>query len=192
MDGNIRLYDGRTLKCVNILSKCHKNKSIHSVEFSKITNKYLLSNGKDNIIRLWDLRNGKQLMEYLGCKQNICNAQARFSYNDEHIISSTDYKNNARIHIYDCNSGERIFKFRDHKLPITYICVSSIEPAFMSCGMDNKVRFYTVMEKANQSYQKNEIIGEMESMYSGTATNMGLTGIAHNDGFIDVGLDSMV
>ena len=195
MAGDIRLYDSRNMQCVNTLSKVHSNKSIHSIEFGKRTRRYLLSHGKDNIIRLWDLRNGKQVTKFLGVKQSIVRSQARFSHDDKHIITSTDYKNNARILVYDCSTGERIFKFRDHKMPVTWIEASPNEAAFITCGMDCKVKFFAVMEKADYSNNglKSDMLGDIDDIYSGIGANMGMTGLGYTaDAIGDAGLDSIV
>eukprot|EP01084_Bolivina_argentea_P275043 468952_1 len=176
--GDIRLYDGRSLCVVNTLKKFHKNQSITSIRFSKNC-KYLLSYGADNIIRLCDLRVGKECMNYRNNKQinknknikenkennNNLNGQACFTYNDEHILCYSQISN--RIFVYDTNSGHRISKFKDHISSnndnyISYLATSPTEPAFMSASAnDNKNRFYaTIKQMVDMNQNTNQNISQ--------------------------------
>lgn len=64
-DGNIKLWDGVSNKCVNTLVKAHDGYEVCSVEFSK-NGKYLLSAGKNSICKLWELTTSRCLIAYTG------------------------------------------------------------------------------------------------------------------------------
>merc|ERR1712173_93212 len=156
--GSIRLYDGRSMEVVNALHNAHGGKAVTSIQFSNNC-KYLLSAGYDDVIRLIDLRVGKECNKYKNCKNEfkkgeICKNQACFSYNDEHIISYSNVSN--RLFVYDTNSAQRITKFKEHtsgdsKNSITCVATSPTEPAFMCASSnDNKNRFYATIKEIPQ------------------------------------------
>lgn len=64
-DGNIKLWDGVSNRCVNTFVKAHDGLEVCSVEFSK-NGKYLLSAGKNSICKLWELTTSRCLIAYTG------------------------------------------------------------------------------------------------------------------------------
>ena len=166
--GDIRLYDGRSMEIVNRMNKMHNGLCITSLRLSS-NDKYLLSAGYDDIIRLSDLRVGKQCMEYKGCKNNKPhNIQCNFTYNDEHIIAYSNI--NKRIYIYDTNTGQKIKSFKDN---ITYLATSTTEPAFMCAStLNNKTRFYATIKQLSSADDNDD-----DSMRGGYRNN-------HNQNFM--------
>mmetsp|Transcript_11254 Transcript_11254/g.18070 ORF Transcript_11254/g.18070 Transcript_11254/m.18070 type:complete len:543 (+) Transcript_11254:70-1698(+) len=165
--GDVRFYDGRSMKVVNVLKKWHRGKAVSSIEFSK-DGKYLLSAGSDELIRLCDLRKGKQVRVYRGCsnesesekeKQQFT-VQACFTFDDAHVLA---YSNgNNRIFVYDTNTAHRITKFKQHagsdaakSNVITYLAASPTETAFMCGTADNKSRFYATIKHLNATANAN-------------------------------------
>ena len=157
--GYIKLYDGRILKCVNTIKNGHNGKNIISLRFNK-NSKYLLSNGFDNIIKLWDLRNGKTSMEYRGCdsynkiNKNYLKMPGLLSHNDEHIIGY-NYDTN-KINVYDTNTGKKIYKinkeFRSNYL--TSLEISPTNASFVIATNDNRLKFFNITQESIQSKNK--------------------------------------
>ena len=116
--GDIRLYDGRSMECVNCISKIHYGLKITCIRLSK-NDKYLLSTGYDNSTKLTDLRVGRKCQEYNNCNNiKTHNMQCNFTYNDEHIIV---YSNQSKkIYIYDTNTGLKIKHFKDDTVHLLY------------------------------------------------------------------------
>jgi len=136
--GDIRLYDGRTLSTLNTLRRAHSGRPVTSIRFSADC-KYLLSSGYDDVLRLTDLRMGRECVRYRDCRNRVDAAQPQqfqgcFTFNDEHVVAYSNVAN--RIFVFDANSGHRIARFRDHaasssRNEIAYLATSPTEPAFM-------------------------------------------------------------
>merc|ERR1712083_619072 len=101
--------------------------------------------------------------------------QASFSYNDEHVVASSNVANG--IFVYDTNSGHRITNFKDHatdsRNTIDYIACSPIEPAFMcSSSGDRKNRFYAPIKRLSAAEQQQLTVSvEEESPLSNRSQN---------------------
>ncbi|CAH1988371.1 unnamed protein product [Acanthoscelides obtectus] len=64
-DGNIKIWDGVSNRCVNTFVKAHDGLEVCSVVFSR-NGKYLLSSGKNSIPKLWELTTSRCLIAYTG------------------------------------------------------------------------------------------------------------------------------
>ena len=189
--GDIRLYDGRTMDCVNTLRQYHCGRDVTSIRFNT-DSKYLLSAGGDDVIRLTDLRMGRQCQQYLQCRNRVEAArprplfQAVFSYNDEHVVACSNVAN--RIFVYDTNSGHRITNFKDHatdsRNTIDYIAASPTEPAFMcSSSSDCMNRFYAPIKRLSADELSSCV--EDESPMSARSQN------SHTAGSMDANSDPL-
>lgn len=69
-DGNIKLWDGVSNRCVTTFEKAHDGAEVCSAVFSK-NSKYILSSGKDSVVKLWEISTGRTLVKYTG-KHDLC------------------------------------------------------------------------------------------------------------------------
>lgn len=64
-DGSIKLWDGVSNRCVTTFEKAHDGAEVCSAIFSK-NSKYILSSGKDSVVKLWEISTGRTLVKYTG------------------------------------------------------------------------------------------------------------------------------
>ena len=64
-DGSIKLWDGVSNRCVTTFEKAHDGAEVCSAVFSK-NSKYVLSSGKDSVVKLWEISTGRTLVKYTG------------------------------------------------------------------------------------------------------------------------------
>ncbi|RWS19963.1 Cleavage stimulation factor subunit 1-like protein, partial [Leptotrombidium deliense] len=64
-DGDIKIWDGVSSRCVNTFPRAHDSYEICSVSFSR-NGKYVLSSGKDSLVKLWELSMSRCLIAYTG------------------------------------------------------------------------------------------------------------------------------
>lgn len=64
-DGSIKLWDGVSNRCVSTFEKAHDGAEVCSAIFSK-NSKYILSSGKDSVVKLWEISTGRTLVKYTG------------------------------------------------------------------------------------------------------------------------------
>lgn len=67
-DGSIKLWDGVSNRCVTTFEKAHDGAEVCSAIFSK-NSKYVLSSGKDSVVKLWEISTGRTLVKYTGKKE---------------------------------------------------------------------------------------------------------------------------
>ena len=70
LDGDVKIYDAVTGKCVNTIEAGHSGASIIGIDYSKSGN-HLLTTGLDGLGRLWDLSSGKSICTYAGAAQKV-------------------------------------------------------------------------------------------------------------------------
>lgn len=59
------MWDGVSNKCVCTFSAAHEGAEVCSVQFSR-NGKYVLSSGKDSLVKLWELSMSRCLIAYTG------------------------------------------------------------------------------------------------------------------------------
>ncbi|XP_050718351.1 cleavage stimulation factor subunit 1-like [Eriocheir sinensis] len=64
-DGDIKIWDRVSGRCVQTFTKCHDGAEVCSVLYSR-NGKYILSSGLDSIVKLWELSSGRCLIGYTG------------------------------------------------------------------------------------------------------------------------------
>jgi len=70
-DGSIKLWDGVSNRCVTTFDKAHDGAEVCSAVYSK-NSKYILSSGKDSVVKLWEISTGRTLVKYTGKEQAFC------------------------------------------------------------------------------------------------------------------------
>lgn len=133
--GEIKLYDTRMKNDngglgISQAFKAHKGK-LNSIKLNSTEN-YLLSSGRESILRLWDMRNlpndidnfepnkSKCLNEYKGHKCTGYNIDSNFYAREKYLITGSEDSN---IYIYNIVTSEIAFKIKTHQK-----CINLIRP----------------------------------------------------------------
>jgi COMPASS component SWD3 len=121
-DGYIRYYDKRDITNGKPIFKYlgHSNEmgpsKMNSIEFS-MDDIRLLSSGRDNCIKLWDIRKisnketPKSLKVYESHKCKSYNVSCLFFNNENNILTGSE---DNSLYIYNTNTGEVVNKIEDH------------------------------------------------------------------------------
>jgi len=142
-DGSIKVWDGVSGKCVNTCASAHDGNEIGSVMFTR-NNKYILSSGKDSMVKLWELSTNRSLIAYTGAgatgKPEFL-AQATFNHTEEFVM----YPDEATVSlcVWDARSASRqTLLSLGHNGPIRCICHSPVSAGFLTCSDDYRARFW--------------------------------------------------
>ncbi|KAG1658779.1 Cleavage stimulation factor subunit 1 [Nymphon striatum] len=87
-DGDIKVWDGVSNKCINTFPKAHSGEEINSVSFSK-NSKYILSSANDSLIKLWELSTNRCLIAYTGAGatgKQTHRTQAVFNHTEDYVL----------------------------------------------------------------------------------------------------------
>ncbi|KAG0066639.1 cleavage stimulation factor, 3' pre-RNA, subunit 1 [Linnemannia elongata] len=143
-DGSIKVWDAISGKVVRTIEGAHSGKGR---EFSGVTSatiskngRYILSGGMDSARKLWDLGSGKLIHNFLGATQKTEKQSTVFSYNEDFVFSS-DESNNTIV-CWDSRSGNLVKRYAGHQGLIRSVAASPTENAIISCGDDNRVRYW--------------------------------------------------
>ena len=166
--GEIKFYDTRipvTSKTVGISKafKAHKNK-LNSVKLNSAEN-FVLSSGRDSLLRLWDMRmlpqsvddaelNRKYCVnEYSGHKCAGYNIDSNFFAKEQYIITGSEDSN---IYIYDAVSAKIA-----HKIPTHQKCINLLRPiprtfaSFACTGLEDiSIFIWDAMKNTNKCIER--------------------------------------
>lgn len=151
VDGSIKVWDGISGRCINTFAEAHSGQEIYSISFSR-NGKYLLSSGKDSIVKLWELSTSRALIAYTGAgatgKQEH-STQAVFNHTEDYVLfpdeattslCAWNSRNASRCHLMSLG----------HNGPVRYLTHSPVAPAFLTCSDDFRARFWVRRTVANQ------------------------------------------
>lgn len=162
-NGNSSVYSGNNNEEAvfqpSICFRAHSNK-LNSVKLSK-NNQFMLSSGRDNCGRLWDMRklpseissidDSKVVNTYKGHKCTGFNIEFSFFGKDEYAITGSE---DGGIYIYDINNSENIRKYNTNER-----CVNIVRPvpdsrsyhSFVYAGLEHLHLFYCDQESQHNS-----------------------------------------
>lgn len=155
VDGSIKFWDGITNDCINTITNAHGGREVSSIQFSR-NRKYLLTGGKDAMIRIWDvIGGGRQIRRIFTGKQAQCenHLQVCFSYNEDFIFA-TDESTNSVV-AWDTRTGESVQRLTSHTALIRAVASSPVKPHVMSCSDDHSARFWV-----EESLDNDLVMGE--------------------------------
>mgnify|MGYP001810526119 CR=1 FL=1 len=142
-DGQIKIWDGVSNKCIQTFIDAHSAQEICSVAFTR-NSKYLLTSGKDSVVRLWELSAARCLISYTGAgsagKQEK-RAQAVFNHTEDFIFYPDE--KTTTLCCWDARNAQRQNLLSlGHNGFVKTIVHSPIAPHFMSCSDDFRARFW--------------------------------------------------
>ncbi|CAG2114465.1 unnamed protein product [Medioppia subpectinata] len=142
-DGDIRLWDGVSNRCINIFPRAHDGYEISSVVFSRNA-KYVLSSGKDSLVKLWELSMSRCLIAYTGAGasgKQTHRAQACFNHTEDYVLFPDE--KSTSLCCWDSRNAERQQLLSlGHNNAIRQFCHSLTQPAFLTCSDDYRARFW--------------------------------------------------
>ena len=130
-------------RCVNTFAKAHDGAGISSVVFSK-NGKYVLSSGKDSMVKLWELSTSRCLIAYTGAgiigKQQH-RSRAIFNHTEDFVMLPDEATKS--LCSWDArNASRKQLMSLCHNSPVRHIIHSPVTSAFMSCSDDFRARFW--------------------------------------------------
>ncbi|KAF7727069.1 cleavage stimulation factor, 3' pre-RNA, subunit 1 [Apophysomyces ossiformis] len=138
-DGNVRIWDSVSSRCVKLLEKVHSGAAVSSVRMTR-DEKYILTSGLDSVVRLWDISSGKQVMEYVGHEQRTQLLQPTFSYNEDYVLigdeASTD------VICWDTQTGVLLKKISGQNNLVRCVAASPVDNGILTCSDDYRARYF--------------------------------------------------
>lgn len=120
----------------------HDNAEINSVTFTK-NGKYILSCGKDAIVKLWEVAAARPLMYYTGCagmNSPLFRTQAQFNHDEEQVMCPSA---SGQLMVWNSRNAAKLAAIPlVHNGLVKRFCHSTTEPAYLSAGEDGRMRFY--------------------------------------------------
>ncbi|KAH7291661.1 hypothetical protein KP509_29G027200 [Ceratopteris richardii] len=139
-DGCIRIWDGVSASCVHVIEQAHSSLEVTSANFTK-DQRYILSCGKDSMVRLWDVGSGQQVKQYGGSQHDQMRCQAVFNHTEEFVLCIDE--STSEVVVWDALTGEIASRFlSNHSGAPRWLEHSPSESAFITCGNDRSVRFW--------------------------------------------------
>ncbi|KAG0090208.1 hypothetical protein BGZ93_004390 [Podila epicladia] len=139
-DGSIKVWDAVSGKVIRTIDNAHSGKGVTSATISK-NGRYILSGGFDSVGKLWDIGSGKLIHGFTGAVQKTTKQSMIFSYNESFVFSS-DESNNTIV-CWDARNGTLLKRYAGHQGLIRSVSASPTENGLISCGNDNRVRYWT-------------------------------------------------
>ncbi|XP_076365409.1 cleavage stimulation factor subunit 1 Cst50 [Tachypleus tridentatus] len=142
-DGDIKVWDGVSNKCINTFSQAHDGNEVPSVVFSR-NSKYILSSGKDSLVKLWELSMSRCLIAYTGAGasgKQAHRAQAVFNHTEDYVLYP-DEKTTSLCSWDSRNAERQKLLSLGHNNVVRYIVHSPTGPAFLTCSDDFRARFW--------------------------------------------------
>lgn len=139
-DGTIKVWDAISGKVVRTIENAHSGKGVTTATISK-NGKYILSGGWDSIGKLWDLGSGKMIHGFTGAVQKTVKQSTVFSYNEDFVFSS-DESNNTIV-CWDSRTSTLLKRYSGHTALVRSLSASPTENGLISCGNDNRVRYWS-------------------------------------------------
>ncbi|CAE1310649.1 CSTF1 [Acanthosepion pharaonis] len=147
-DGDLKLWDGVSNKCINTFKHAHDGQEVCSAVFSR-NSKYILSSGKDSLVRLWELSTNRCLIIYTGAGSTgkmEHRSQTVFNHTEDYVLFPDE--KTTSLCCWDSRNAERQRLLSlGHNNVVRTIVHSPTGPAFLTCSDDFRARFW--YRKAN-------------------------------------------
>ncbi|EFC43397.1 autophagy related protein [Naegleria gruberi] len=146
-DSAVRLWDMKSFKLISEIERAHDGQQVTSVSFSKDGTK-LLSNGKDNLLNIYDLRMTQKVLDTLkhtDYKNTIAYNKACFSPCGEYCAAGGT---NGKLFIWSLTPqttkamGSAVLVVNGHSSSITGVTWNIDGSQIASCGLDKGLFIY--------------------------------------------------
>ncbi|XP_061687939.1 cleavage stimulation factor subunit 1 isoform X1 [Syngnathoides biaculeatus] len=142
-DGSIKLWDGVSNRCVTTFDKAHDGTEVCSAIFTK-NSKYILSSGKDSVVKLWEISTGRMLVKYTGAGlsgRQMHRTQGVFNHTEDYVLLPDE--RTISLCCWDSRTAERKNLLSlGHNNIVRCIVHSPTNPGFMTCSDDFRARFW--------------------------------------------------
>ncbi|CAF95996.1 unnamed protein product [Tetraodon nigroviridis] len=142
-DGSVKLWDGVSNRCVSTFEKAHDGAEVCSAIFSK-NSKYILSSGKDSVVKLWEISTGRTLVKYTGAGlsgRQMHRTQGVFNHTEDYVLLPDE--RTISLCCWDSRTAERKNLLSlGHNNIVRCIVHSPTNPGFMTCSDDFRARFW--------------------------------------------------
>ncbi|XP_013388489.1 cleavage stimulation factor subunit 1 [Lingula anatina] len=142
-DGDLKLWDGVSNKCVNTFKRAHDGHEVCSAVFSR-NSKYVLTCGKDSLVKLWELSTSRCLIAYTGAGTTgkmEHRTQAVFNHTEDYVLFPDEAT--TSLCCWDSRNADRQKLLAlSHNNVIPCIVHSPTGPAFLTCSDDFRARFW--------------------------------------------------
>eukprot|EP00057_Strongylocentrotus_purpuratus_P032508 XP_787885.3 PREDICTED: cleavage stimulation factor subunit 1 [Strongylocentrotus purpuratus] len=148
-DGAIKLWDGVSNRCINTLKDAHGGSPVCSVRFSR-NGKYVLSSGKDSLVKLWEIGTSRTLITYTGAgsEHMKTTTQAVFNHTEDYVFFPDE--KTLSLCCWDSRNAERNKLLSlGHNNVVSCIIHSPTGPGFVTCSDDFRARFWYHRTDAN-------------------------------------------
>lgn len=159
-DGDVKLLDTRTSQPIHTFTHAHSHSVINSVAFPPSASAtattapdVLLTCGRDNSAKLWDLYTHRLLHKYTGAVHSDASTPAIFDRTARCIISADDEYGVVCVWDRD-GDGSVSRRMGGHVRGVRTLCADSSEEMFASGGEDGRLRVWWV--RSEQSEQEGE------------------------------------
>uniref|UniRef100_A0A8R1IHP8 Cleavage stimulation factor 50 kDa subunit n=2 Tax=Caenorhabditis japonica TaxID=281687 RepID=A0A8R1IHP8_CAEJA len=142
-DGDVKIWDGVSNRCVETFMRAHDGSPICSAKFTK-NGKYILTSGMDCIVKLWELSTNRCLIVYTGAgatggMENLQNAS--FNHNEDYVMFP-DEKSGSMCCWEARNSDRKRLLALGHSVYCRTFSHSPTMPAFITGSDDHRARFW--------------------------------------------------
>ena len=145
-DGDVKLLDTRTSQAVHTFTHAHSHAVINSVAFPPSASPtaqpdVLLTCGRDNTSKLWDLHSHRLLQKYTGAVHSEASTPAIFDRTARCVISADDEY--GVVCMWDRDGGGTVARrMGGHVRGVRTLCADSAEEMFASGGEDGRLRVW--------------------------------------------------
>ena len=157
-NGDIKIWDGISNRCVNTFRRAHDG-AVSSVKVSQ-NGKYILSAGKDSMVKLWEMSMCSCLLTYEGASNPSSKnhrAQAVFNHTEDFVMFP-DCRN-IQLHSWNARTGTHLDLLQlNHNYSVRFIAHSPTSSAFITCSEDFRARFWSVRDKDQQPQQPPPVV----------------------------------
>jgi len=142
-DGSLKVWDGITNRCTLTIPGAHSGQEVFSVQLHPQGDHLLLSCGRDNVGRIWDITSGQVVRTFTGAsssKLNNCNNC--FSHKAEFVLAMDDVTHS--IVTWEMGTGKLLSKTKtDHKSVVRCLATSPVDNCLVTCSEDQRARVWT-------------------------------------------------
>jgi cleavage stimulation factor subunit 1 len=142
-DGDIKIWDAVSSRVINRFTQAHDGSEVCSLAFSK-NGKYLLSSGKESLVKLWELSMSRCLIAYTGAGtqgKQMNRLQASFSHTEDFVLFPDE--KTTSLCSWDARNAERKQLLAlGHNQPVRFLAHSPTTSSFLTCSDDFRARFW--------------------------------------------------